>query len=762
MGAFVAHQTARLLSRVLAAGALVGASALSPVTTSAAAPPPTCQFLTPTGAPSQIQHVIHIQFDNVHFRRDLPNVPSDLEQMPHLLNFIESQGTLLANDHTPLIAHTAHDLVTGMTGLYGDQTGIPVSNSFGYYNNSSVGAYSTSTFTYWTDKVAPDPADPGRGLPFEMIDSNRNNVQAPWVPFVKAGCNFGAVSTANMVLENNSNDINQVFGANSPEASESAGDRTNDFVGIAVHCADVSCSTVGSGSAGHARPELGGQGLGALYGHKYVSSQISSITETDGTPINGFNQSNGFNPTPQYTLGYLAALLKAGVPVVYGYIADAHDSRVSCAPTSPTNPVVSDTNNGQPCGAFAPGEAGYVAQLKQWDDGFAQFFDDLNNSGINASNTLFVVHADENDHYAGIPPSNPGCDGVTNPCQYDRTRIGEVTTDLPLLLKQQSLYDFGMTGGTGSTPGTPRPGFNNTDTPYLIDFDTAPAFWLKGHPANGSSPVRRLEGALAAVKGADLIENKVTRLFSFLIDVPGMRAVHMVTSDNDRTPVLVGFAEENHFIQTTPLISASNTSGCNKFPGPDDAECLSNGFLWLHGDFAQDIDHTWAALVGPGVRKAGVSNTWADHADLRPTMMTLLCLKDSYVHEGRALIEDLDRRALPQPVAENREDVAELMRAFKQINAPVGQFGRAAIRLSTEGIRSDDRSYARTEETLTRLVSERDALAGQILSQIDAIPGCGSFNARDNRLDRETQQARNLVDRIQDALDRNDRDDWRD
>ncbi|MBV9545695.1 MAG: hypothetical protein JOY61_15090, partial [Chloroflexi bacterium] len=265
-----------------------------------------------------------------------------------------------------------------------------------------------------------------------------------------------------------------------------------------------------------------------------------------------------------------------------------------------------------------------------------------------------------------------------------------------------------------------------------------------------------------AVKGADLIENKVTRLFSFLIDVPGMRAVHMVTSDNDRTPVVVGFAEENHFIQTTPLISASNTSGCNKFPGPDDAECLSNGFLWLHGDFAQDIDHTWAALVGPGVRKAGVSNTWADHADLRPTMMTLLCLKDSYVHEGRALIEDLDRRALPQSVAENREDVAELMRAFKQINAPVGQFGRAAIRLSTEGIRSDDRSYARTEETLTRLVSERDALAGQILSQIDAIPGCGSFNARDNRLDRETQQARNLVDRIQDALDRNDRDDWRD
>ena len=35
-----------------------------------------------------IKHVIQIQFDNTHFLRDNPTVPSDLEQMPHLLNFI--------------------------------------------------------------------------------------------------------------------------------------------------------------------------------------------------------------------------------------------------------------------------------------------------------------------------------------------------------------------------------------------------------------------------------------------------------------------------------------------------------------------------------------------------------------------------------------------------------------------------------------------------------------------------------------------------
>ncbi|MBV9585114.1 MAG: hypothetical protein JO213_09545, partial [Alphaproteobacteria bacterium] len=37
---------------------------------------------------NKIQHVVFLQFDNVHLRRDNPNVPSDLEQMPNLLNFL--------------------------------------------------------------------------------------------------------------------------------------------------------------------------------------------------------------------------------------------------------------------------------------------------------------------------------------------------------------------------------------------------------------------------------------------------------------------------------------------------------------------------------------------------------------------------------------------------------------------------------------------------------------------------------------------------
>jgi hypothetical protein len=547
-----------------------------------------------------------------------------------------------------------------------------------------------------------------------MLDSSGNNIQAPWVPFVNAGCNFGAVSTANMVLENNANDLTQVFGAGSAEASEPADSRTDDFVGIAVHCADATCASVGSGPGGHAQPELGGQGIAALYGHKYVASQVSPITQIDGTPITGFAQANTFSPTPNYTLGYLLALLQANVPVVYGEIADAHDSGNRCAATTAGTPRVADTKDGEPCGAFAPGEPGYVQKLEEFDTAFAGFFASLDTLGINPSNTLFVVHSDENDHYAGTPPLNPGCDGVTTPCRYDRTRVGEVATDLPLLLQQQKLYDFGSS----------RAGFGNADLPYAIDSDTAPGFWLKGHPADGSPPSRKVEGALARVTSANPYTNASEPLFRFLIDGPGLRALHMQSADPDRTPGVVGFAAVDHFIQTTPLI-ASDSSACNVFPAATDAICLSNGFIWLHGNFAPDVNNTWAALVGPGVARKGVDDdTFADHTDLRPTMFALLCLKDAYTHAGRALIEDLEDVALSRAVLTERDELNELGRVFKQINAPVGEFGRDAITVSTRAIQGTDADYARLEGQLQRMVNRRDALAASIEAQLDPIAGC--------------------------------------
>jgi len=104
-------------------------------------------------AGGQIKHVIYVQFDNVHFTRDNAHVPSDLEQMPHLLNFIRGNGTLLTNHHTPLISHTADDILTSLTGVYPDRHGQAVANSFGFFTPPGSTSFDgfASSFAYWTD-----------------------------------------------------------------------------------------------------------------------------------------------------------------------------------------------------------------------------------------------------------------------------------------------------------------------------------------------------------------------------------------------------------------------------------------------------------------------------------------------------------------------------------------------------------------------------------------------------------------------------------
>jgi len=240
-----------------------------------------------------VRHVIHIQFDNVHLRRDNPNVPSDLEQMPNLLNFLKSQGTLLTNHHTPLISHTADDIITTLTGTYGEKHGQPVANSYGFFKADGTVGFSSS-FAYWTDP-APD------GTP-QMIDQRGKTHPAPWVPFTRAGCDMGAFSTANIEFENVKGDINNVFGVNSPEAAEAKANfdkAVADCEGIAIHCA-LNSKVCGSAGAPDLLPdEPGGySGFTALYGNAFVAPQINHgqtfVNDLDGNQINDGNGNVGF------------------------------------------------------------------------------------------------------------------------------------------------------------------------------------------------------------------------------------------------------------------------------------------------------------------------------------------------------------------------------------------------------------------------------------------------------------------------------------
>jgi hypothetical protein len=150
-----------------------------------------CQLKSPSG---KIKHVICVQFDNTHFLRDNPNVPSDLEQMPHLLNFIKDNGVLMSNDHTVLISHTGTGILTSLTGVYPDRMGQPVSNSFRYFKTDGT-TRTGVTFAYWTAPLF-DPAGSTSDLTPEMINEDGKIAPAPWVPFTRAGCDFGAVATA--------------------------------------------------------------------------------------------------------------------------------------------------------------------------------------------------------------------------------------------------------------------------------------------------------------------------------------------------------------------------------------------------------------------------------------------------------------------------------------------------------------------------------------------------------------------------------------
>jgi len=636
-----------------------------------------CALNSPRG---KISHVIYIQFDNTHFTRDNANVPSDLEQMPHLLNFVENNGVMLTNHHAPLISHTANDILTSLTGVYPDRHGVPVANSFRYFNSNGTSNLGVS-FAYWTSPLFDPTTSTPTDTTFNMLTAGGLNAPAPWVPYTRAGCNFGAVATANTILENTTIDIPTVFGAGSTEASEVAsnpGQAFADFVGIGIHCA-AGAALCSSGNNGRAdllpQEPQGYSGFNGLFGHNYVAQQISPdgpLTDLNGNVIQDTHGHVGFpgfdGMAAAVSLGYVAAMQEHGVSVTYAYISDAHDKH-------PSGP------------AYGPGQAGYVSALQEYDAAFAAFFDRLAADGIDQRNTLFVFTSDEGDHFAGGAPSPEGCDGVTIPCTY--SQIGEPNANLAGLLATEQ----GIT------------------IPFKVHSDSAPAVYITGNPAPTSSVTRTFERAAGKLTAANPITGKTDTITQALADPVEMKLLHMITDDPARTPTFILFADPNYFL----FAGAPNCS----------SPCVAEqpGFAWNHGDFQADITTTWLGMVGPGVDQAGVdSTTWSDHTDIRPTMLVLLGLQDDYQHEGRALAEELTGWAQPAAVKRSANFVA-LAQAFKQINAPVGPLGLASLQASTVGLESSDpgdATYSNIESQLASFTSQRDALAGQILALLEA------------------------------------------
>jgi hypothetical protein len=656
-----------------------------------------CKLNSPGGA---IKHVVYIVFDNVHLRRDKPNVPSDLEQMPTLLNFLTNNGFISGNHWTPLISHTADDIVTGLTGVYGDRHGIPVANSYGYFKPDGTVGFSSS-FLYWT-------ALAGDGQP-EMINENGVTAPAPWVPYTRAGCDVGAFSVANIELENLPADIRTFFGVGSPEdqaataafalpatpANAPARQAPNtDYLGIAVHCAQNSPLCNNSHARNDVLPsEPGGYtGFSALFGNVNVAPVIcaaapagcnaGNVMATDGTVIAdaygrpGFP--NVFSPTAAQSLGYAATMLEAGLPVVYFYIADLHDR----------NPLPLDPTSNLPTAAhaFGPGEAEYVNQAKNYDTAFATFFSRLSGDGINASNTLFVVVPDENDHFVGSQPSPASCDGVNVPCTY--TAVSEISASLNRLLVTQK----------------------NNSTPFSVHSDDAPTVYITGNPGPANATTRQLEKDMSGLTAVNPITSNTDNLSVFMADQAAMKMLHMVTKSPARTPSFTMFGNPDYFFST----SANNTN-CSQSPA-----CVSlsqapfSTFAWNHGDVQTEITRTWVGMAGPGVQHLGIdSSTFSDHTDVRPTMMALLGLADDYVHDGRVLAEKMNPISVPLGI-QNSPAFVSLAQVYKQLNAPLGALSLATLAFSNASVLSNDTTYGTYLSTMAQITSDRDALAGQM------------------------------------------------
>jgi hypothetical protein len=737
---------------LVAVASLAGVAALPAAARASSLSQSTCQLAGP------YKHVIYIQYDNTHLSRDNKSVPSDLEQVPALKDFLSGHGTLSGNEHTPLISHTAGDIVTSLTGLYPDRNGIGVSNSYLQYqagtgqiqHTPSGGFFAPTAFTYWTDPVSsssiPSPTDP---LP-NLITDGQKNTPAPWVPYTRAGCDVGAFSIADMELENTGPDIASAFGSPSPQltftsAQTGAGRAlaASDFEGIAIHCAQADsvsslghngiCSPANGGVTDQLPQEPGGYtGYNALFGAIYanqVTSSPGSFTSstqdangaahgnindlaapvndvygysspgcdfcangtnlgyngqpittrkiTDGSGNSGFV--SGFSPTPAQTLGYVASMQEAGVPVTFAYIEDAH---------AQWNP---------PFNALGPGQPQYVDQLKQENQAYKAFFERLAADGINKSNTLFVFTADEGDHFAGTQPSTP-CDGVTTPCTYPANGVGEQTALINDALAAKPLNDTNA---------------------FDIHFDDAPNFYVHGAPGSTAPPgpydssVRQLEQDLGKLTLTNAVTGATDPVTQHIADAEDQRILHMTTTDPLRTPTFTDFANPTYFYQTGTC-PAGSTPGCPS---------VNPSFAWNHGGDQPEVTTTWLGLVGPTVRHLGQTDAiWSDHTDIRPTMLSLLGLQSSYVQDGRALAELMKRRAQPDGVREDPFGYVGLATVYKQLDAAVGRFGHDSEIVSTTAAESSSPGDAVAkgfDQQLSACQAKRDALAATIRSALD-------------------------------------------
>ncbi|HKC27464.1 MAG TPA: hypothetical protein VKB75_05585, partial [Jatrophihabitans sp.] len=382
----------------------------------------------------------------------------------------------------------------------------------------------------------------------------------------------------------------------------------------------------------------------------------------------------------------------------YGYISDLHERK---AGTSGSCTTATATGSGKPLG---PGDNCYVNNAKAYDDAFKTFFQRLAADGITPANTEFVISAEENDQFSGAnvgratQPTPAGCDGVTTPCHYTGTQIGELAANINGLLS------------TTSSSGT--------------KFDIEPqgaAIYVHGQPDANDPTVRQLERDTAAMTGNNpYTGNPNEQITKYQAGAVEQEILHMQTADPLRTPTYTLLPMPDYFFGTS---------------GPNVA--INSSFAYNHGYYSPNIDITWAGVAGPGAAVGGVDGpgpaggnesqdpnslntvpqastqgTWVEETDLRPTLLHLLGLQDDYQTDGNVVTQAL---ASPNSALTGTDELAQM---YQQLNSSVGAFATDTLIADSaalaSGTATDDTKYLDEQETLQHLAKSRDKLAGEM------------------------------------------------
>ena len=351
----------------------------------------------------------------------------------------------------------------------------------------------------------------------------------------------------------------------------------------------------------------------------------------------------GFDGVPaKVSLGYVAQMQEAGVPVTFGYVSRTRTT------TTRTRSRRRRTRTACSRGRRARARVGLRADAARVRPGVRDVLQRASqHDGITKRNTLFVVTADENDHFAGGSSDERHAEphvlrNVDAGQQCPANQIGEVNANLSALIPS----------------GQPN---------FSVHNDSAPTVYVNGDPARTDATLRQLERDVAAAKAIGPVHLEQRR--DPRRAVPGGQgrredAAACVTADPQRTPSFTLFGNPDYFLTAGQERAAG---AATKFNCPDSAHqasvCVDYHFAWSHGDATEDIGRTWLGMAGPGVRELGDHEPGVDRTTRTSSRRcSSLAGPGGQLHRRtvRVVSEFLECHGLPHALRDHESELTEL------------------------------------------------------------------------------------------------------